>query len=83
MKRDPNRILIHMARSAFIVDTVLAECGGIAKVAEHFGITRSAVQQWKTNGIPANRVRTLTHLADHKVSPSDLRPDIFSDVTLP
>ena len=66
-----------MARSSFIVDTVLAKCGGISKVAAHFGITRSAVQQWKKNGIPANRVRTLAHLADHHVRPSDIRPDIF------
>ena len=66
-----------MARSSFIVDTVLRECGGITRVAEHFGITRSAVQQWKTHGIPANRVRTLVELGGHKMSPSDIRPDIF------
>jgi hypothetical protein len=68
-----------MTSSPFIFDTVINECGGITGVAEHFGITRSAVQQWKIHGIPANRVLSLVALGDHKMSPSDIRPDIFGN----
>jgi DNA-binding transcriptional regulator YdaS (Cro superfamily) len=83
MDRNAIRTIRHMASNAFIVNSVITQCGGIDRVAAHFGISRSAVKQWKKSGIPAVRVGSLVALADHKVSPSDLRPDIFSDVTLP
>jgi len=51
--------------------------GGYAATARHYGLHRSAVQQWSTNGVPPHRVRMLCRLVDHKVTPEQIRPDIF------
>ena len=51
--------------------------GGYAATARDYGLHRSAVQQWSTNGVPPHRVRMLCKLVDHKVTPEQIRPDIF------
>ena len=58
---------------------VISALGGYAKTARYFGLTRSAIHQWKKRGVPANRVLTLCRLADYKVTPVQLRPDVFDD----
>ena len=57
---------------------VISAIGGYAKTARYFGLTRSAIHQWKKRGVPANRVLALCRLADHKVEPAQLRPDVFA-----
>jgi DNA-binding transcriptional regulator YdaS (Cro superfamily) len=63
-----------------LTDFVVEKCGGIKAIASLFNISSSAVSQWKSNGIPASRVRSLVVLADHQVSPQQLRPDVFGHV---
>jgi len=53
--------------------------GGQAEVARKMNISRAAVHQWASRGVPATRVRSLAALVDHKVSPAQIRPDIFGD----
>ena len=53
--------------------------GGYAETARKFQISRAAVHQWATRGIPANRVRMMARLVDHRVTPEQIRPDVFAD----
>ena len=58
---------------------IISALGGYAKTARFFGLTRSAIHQWGKRGVPANRVLALCRLADYKVTPVQLRPDVFDD----
>ena len=49
--------------------------GGITKAAEHYDISVSAVQQWRTKGVPKNRVKEIE--ADTGVAREDLLPDLY------
>ena len=60
-----------------VTSLVISALGGYAKTARYFGLSRSAVHQWQKRGVPANRVMALCRLADHKVEPAQLRPDVF------
>ena len=53
--------------------------GGQAETARKFQITRAAVHQWASRGVPANRVRSLSALVNHQMTPEQIRPDIFGD----
>lgn len=77
MTSNSNGKVFPVARPSYLVDFILKECGGIPRISEDLGISRSAVQQWKNNGIPPSRVRSLVRLSNGKVSPEDMRPDIF------
>ena len=54
--------------------------GGFIQTAKLFEISREAVHQWALRGVPASRVRSLSRLVDHEMTPEEIRPDIFSDV---
>ena len=60
-------------------NNLILALGGHAKTARYFGVTRSAVFQWSRKGVPGNRVMALCRLADHKVKPEQIRPDIFGN----
>ena len=47
---------------------IIEKMGGPVAVARFFGITKGAVSQWKTNGIPDARERHL----------KDIKPDLFA-----
>jgi hypothetical protein len=49
-------------------DWIDAERGRVALVAGRFGITMSAVTQWRSNGVPIERMVELRELADGEVS---------------
>ena len=57
--------------------------GGYSAVARKMGISRAAVHQWASRGVPATRVRSLSALVAQaaanavQVSPEEIRPDIF------
>lgn len=53
---------------------VIQEAGGPSAVAKFFGITPSAVSQWKH--IPVERVNALSKLTG--IPREKLRPDIFA-----
>lgn len=58
-----------------ILAQAIAEAGGVGKVAELFGLTPSAISQWKR--VPANRARQLARATGGKFTPAMLRPDVF------
>lgn len=45
-----------------------AERGRVAQVANSFGITLSAVTQWRTNGVPVDRMIELRDLTGGEVT---------------
>lgn len=59
------------------LDKVLVYTTQIA-LAELFNISPAAVNQWRINGIPANRVIAIETLINKQVTRSEMRPDIFT-----
>lgn len=53
------------------------KCGGVAKIADYFGITQWAVRKWGVSRIPAERCQGLIELSQNSLSLHDLRPDLF------
>lgn len=56
----------------------VATAGGQAKVAKALDISRQAVFSWVQRGqVPADKVMILCDLVAHRVTPEQLRPDVF------
>jgi len=49
--------------------------GGGSRLARLVGVTKGAVQQWKSEGIPAARVPLVSALTG--IPMQELRPDLF------
>lgn len=49
-------------------DWIEAERGRLTRVAEHFGVTPSAVSQWLSNGVPSDRMLAVRALTDGDVT---------------
>ncbi len=64
-----------MAQRTKALTRALAVVGGVARLAEHLGVTAQAVSQWKT--VPVERVLTVERLTGMVVSRSEMRPDIY------
>jgi hypothetical protein len=45
-----------------------AQRGRATLIAEHFGVTMSAITQWRTNGVPLDRMFEVRELTDGAVS---------------
>lgn len=46
--------------------------GRAAKVARRFGISKSAVSQWRENGVPVDKMLPIQHLADGAVTLAEM-----------
>ena len=57
--------------------SAIESAGGASAVARAFRLHRSAVYQWASRGVPANRAVALARLAGNGLRASDLRPDVF------
>lgn len=53
----------------------IAYIGNGAELARKCGVSRFAVHQWKTSGIPSQHVGVVSSLTG--IEPRDLRPDLF------
>ena len=51
------------------------ETGRAARLAEHFRITPSAVTQWRSNGIPVDRMKDVRDFTSGSVSIEEMIPD--------
>ncbi len=49
--------------------------GRLTALAEHFGLTQSAVSQWRTNGVPLHRMKPVREFTDGEVSLDEMVPD--------
>lgn len=60
-----------------------AERGRLSKLAAHFALTQSAVSQWRTNGVPVDRMKAVRDFTGGEVGLEDLLPDARVDVAAP
>jgi DNA-binding Xre family transcriptional regulator len=58
-----------------LTDWLAAEKGRLTKLAQHFGLTLSAVSQWKANGVPVDHMRAVCELTDGAVGLEDMVPE--------
>lgn len=52
-----------------------AEVGRLKNIADSFKITPSAVSQWRTNGIPPDRMKAVRDLTGGDVTLDEMIPD--------
>ena len=51
------------------------EKGRTAALAEHFQITLSAVTQWRTNGVPKERMKEVRDFSCNQITLEEMLPD--------
>jgi len=56
-------------------DWLKAETGRAAALAAHFGVTPSAVSQWRVNGVPTANMKAVRDFTDGAVTLDDMLPD--------
>lgn len=56
-------------------DWLAAERGRAAALADHFKITRSAVSQWRTNGIPVDYMKAIRDFTGGAVTLDEMVPE--------
>ena len=58
------------------IERAIRVAGSVKALAEAAGVRPQAISQWKR--IPADRVRAIAEAT--KLTPRDLRPDLFGEV---
>jgi len=56
-------------------DWLKAETGRATALAAHFGVTASAVSQWRTNGVPPANMKAVREFTAGEVTLDDMLPD--------
>lgn len=51
------------------------ESGRATRIAEHFGVTLSSVSQWKSNGVPKDRMKAVRDFTGNEVTLEEMIPD--------
>lgn len=51
-----------------------ADRGRLTAMAAHFGLTQSAVSQWRVNGVPLLRMKAVREFTGHQVTLEDMVP---------
>lgn len=52
-----------------------AERGRLTKLAAHFGISQSAAYQWRTRGVPVDRIKAVRDFTGGAVTLDDMLPE--------
>ena len=56
-------------------DWLKAEPGRASALAAHFGVTPSAVSQWRTNGVPPAHMKAVRDFSGGEVTLEEMLPD--------
>jgi len=51
------------------------EDGRAAAIASHFGLTRSAVSQWRSNGVPVSKMKAIRDFTQGEVTLEEMVPE--------
>lgn len=51
--------------------------GSRAELARLLGVTKGAVWQWERESLPAERVLSVASATDWRITPHELRPDLY------
>lgn len=57
-----------------LTDWLDADRGRLTALAQHFGLTQSAVSQWRTNGVPPQRMKAVRDFTAGAVTLDDMVP---------
>lgn len=52
-----------------------ADRGRLTALAAHFGLTQSAVSQWRSNGVPTQRMKAVRAFTGGEVTLDEMLPD--------
>ena len=52
-----------------------ADRGRLTALASHFGLTQSAVSQWRANGVPPQRMKAVREFTGGLVTLDEMLPD--------
>jgi len=63
------------------METLITHCGGVTKTAKLIAVAQPVVSHWRQRGIPADRVLSVARATGWKVTPHQLRPDIYPNPT--
>lgn len=58
-----------------------ADRGRLTAMASHFGLTQSAVSQWRANGIPPGRMKAVRDFTGNEVTLDEMLPDATTPAT--
>lgn len=58
-----------------LIDWLDADRGRLTALAAHFGLTQSAVSQWRTNGVPPARMKAVRAFTGGVVTLDEMLPD--------
>jgi DNA-binding transcriptional regulator YdaS (Cro superfamily) len=61
------------------IKKAITEAGGLGATAKILGISPQAVCKWRC--VPDGRVLALSKAAGYKVTPHDLRPDLYPNAS--
>lgn len=56
-------------------DWLEAERGRSEALATHIGVTKAAVSQWKTNGVPVGHMKAVRDFSDGAVTLDEMVPE--------
>lgn len=56
-------------------DWLDSEVGRATKLAAHFGLSLSAVTQWRSNGVPVDRMKSVRDFTGNDVTLEEMIPD--------
>lgn len=58
-----------------------ADRGRLKALATHFGLTQSAVSQWRKNGVPPSRMKAVRDFTNCEVTLDEMLPDATTPAT--
>ncbi|CAK0741312.1 Helix-turn-helix domain-containing protein [Gammaproteobacteria bacterium] len=61
-----------------ILSSLISEIG-LQSFASQAGVTYQAVRKWERAGVPAERVLPIVRATQGRVTPYELRPDLYPD----
>ena len=61
------------------ITEIIEFLGGPVKAGTALGVTYQAVKKWEKNRVPAEQVLSVVRAVSGRVSPHELRPDIYPD----
>jgi DNA-binding transcriptional regulator YdaS (Cro superfamily) len=63
------------------LEKAISELGSQARLASLVGVVPMTVSQWLQRGLPSDRVLTVSRVTDWRVTPHQLRPDLYPNKT--
>lgn len=60
------------------IKDIAAHVGGVVSLSKSLGLSRGAVSQWEE--VPAERVLSVCALTNWRITPHQVRPDLYPNI---